>query len=109
MPSAYSLSKITWVRDHEPEVFDAAAVVVQAKDFMVFRLAGRIVTDPSDASNAYDQAAGAWSAELLDAAGFGEELFPEIVPSVEVVGAVTPVAAAATGLRAGTPGRARRR
>ena len=101
----YSLSKIMWVRDHEPEVFDAAAVVVQAKDFMVFRLTGRIVTDPSDASstNAYDQAAGAWSDELLDAAGFGEELFPEIVPSVEVVGAVTPGAAAATGLRAGTP------
>ena len=101
----YSLSKIMWVRDHEPEVFDAAAVVVQAKDFMVFRLTGRIVTDPSDASstNAYDQAAGAWSAELIDAAGLGRELFPEIVPSVEVVGVVTADAAAATGLRAGTP------
>jgi ribulose kinase len=39
----YSLSKIMWVRDHEPEVFDATTVVVQAKDFMVFRLTGRIM------------------------------------------------------------------
>jgi xylulokinase len=101
----YSLSKAMWVRDHEPEVFDRTTVVLQAKDFMVYRLTGRVVTDPSDASstNAYDQAAGVWSAELIEAAGFAPELFPEIVPSTQVVGVVRPEAAAATGLRAGTP------
>ena len=64
-----------------------------------------LATDPSDASstNAYDQAAGTWSAELLDAAGLARRCFPDIVPSTTVVGAVTADAAAATGLLAGTP------
>lgn len=101
----YSLSKIMWVRDHEPEAFARAAVAVQAKDLMIFRLTGEILTDPSDASstNAYDQAAGAWSEELIEAAELGRGLFPEIVPSTTVVGTVTSEAAAATGLQAGTP------
>jgi len=101
----YSLTKVMWVRDTEPDVFARARHVVNAKDFVVHRLTGALVTDPSDASstNAYDQSAGAWSAELIDAAGLDAALFPEVVPSTTVVGTVTADAAAATGLRAGTP------
>ncbi|MGI8458801.1 MAG: xylulokinase [Propionibacteriaceae bacterium] len=101
----YSLSKIMWVRDHEPEVFGRSRVVVLAKDFVAYRLTGVLATDPSDASstNAYDQAAGRWSTELIEAAGMGTELFPEIVASTQVIGRVTADAARATGLRAGTP------
>ena len=101
----YSLSKVMWVRDTEPDAFARARRVLQAKDLMVLRLTGESVTDPSDASstNAYDQGAGTWSTELLAAAGLAEGLFPQIVPSTTVVGAVTADAAAATGLRAGTP------
>jgi xylulokinase len=73
----YSLTKVMWVRD----------------------------TEPSDASstNAYDQAAGGWSAELIEAAGLDRALFPEVVPSTTVVGTVTSWAAARTGLTEGTP------
>jgi xylulokinase len=101
----YSLSKIMWVRDHQPEVFDRARVVVNAKDFAVFRLTGVLATDPSDASstNAFDQVRGEWSGELIAAAGLPRSLFPEIVPSTQVIGRVSADAAAATGLRAGTP------
>ena len=78
----YSLSKIMWVRDHEPEIFDRARrVVLNAKDFSVaYRMTGVQATDPSDASstNAFDQ--GRWllvrsspAAALLPRA-----LFPEI-------------------------------
>ena len=101
----YSLSKLMWVRDHEPHVLERAVVAVQAKDFLVYRLTGRLLTDPSDASstNAYDQLAGQWSLPLIEAAGLDARLFPEVVPSTTVVGAVTAEAAAATGLLAGTP------
>ena len=46
------------------------ATVVLAKDFVAYRLTGVLATDPSDASstNAYDQAAGEWSTELIEAA-----------------------------------------
>jgi xylulokinase len=101
----YSLSKIMWVRDHEPEVFARTRTVLLAKDFVCHRLTGVLVTDPSDASstNAYDQAAGEWSGELIDAARLSRTLFPEIVASTTVVGGVTDEAARATGLLAGTP------
>jgi len=101
----YSLSKIMWVRDHEPEVFARVRHVCLAKDFVVHRLTGVLVTDPSDASstNAYDQGAGAWSAGLLDVAGLDVALLPEVVASTTVVGGVTAAAAAECGLAAGTP------
>ena len=100
----YSLSKIMWVRDHEPDVFSKVAAVAQAKDFIVARLTGRLVTEPSDASstNAFDQSSGGWSAEILAVAGIDPVLFPPIVASTEVVGQLTAAAASATGLAPGT-------
>ncbi|PPL20387.1 xylulokinase [Microterricola pindariensis] len=101
----YSLSKIMWLRDTEPEVFATIDSVLQAKDYLAYRLTGVRVTDPSDASstNAYDQAAQGWSHELIEAAGLSASLFPEIVESTTVVGTVTAAAARETGLAVGTP------
>ncbi|HVX46003.1 MAG TPA: xylulokinase [Mycobacteriales bacterium] len=101
----YSLTKVLWLRDHEPEMFDRIAHVVQAKDFIAYRLTGTLVTDPSDASstNAFDQNSGGWSGEMLAAAELPERLWPEIVPSTTVIGTVTADAARHCGLRQGTP------
>lgn len=101
----YSLSKIVWLRENDPETFAKVAHVCQAKDYIVARLTGRLVTDPSDASgtNAFDQSTGDWSAEILAAAGIDASLLPEIVPSTTVLGTVTAAAADYTGLAAGTP------
>ena len=101
----YSLEKVMWVRDHEPEVFERTRHVCVAKDFIVYRLTGRLATDRSDASgtNAYDQQRGTWSDELIQAARLEVALFPEILESTSVVGSITEVAAAELGLPAGTP------
>lgn len=101
----YTLAKLLWLRAHEPESYRRIAHVCLAKDFVVHRLTGELVTDPSDASstNAYDQGAGAWSAEVLQASGVDPGLFPPIVPSTTVAGGVTASAAAETGLAVGTP------
>ncbi|MER5391728.1 xylulokinase [Saccharopolyspora sp. NPDC002686] len=101
----YSLSKVMWVRDNEPEAFARTRHVVLAKDYVVHRLTGAIVTDPSDASstNAYDQSAQDWSDDLFAAAGLDRGLFPEIAPSTTIAGTVTAEAARETGLREGTP------
>lgn len=99
----YSIEKIMWVRDNEPEVFERVRHVCLAKDFVVQRLTGRLATDRSDASatNAYDQLTGEWSSEIIAAAGLDEKLFPEILESTDIVGTMTDAAAAATGLAAG--------
>ncbi len=101
----YSLSKIMWVRDHEPDVFARTTRICLAKDYVVLKLTGTLATDKSDASstNAFDQASSSWSAELLAAAELPLTLFPEIVASTTVLGDVTAQAARDTGLRAGTP------
>ena len=101
----YTLTKTMWVRDHEPEVFARARHVCAAKDYIVWRLTGTLVTDPSDASamNAFDQRERTWSAAVLDAAEIDIGLFPPIVPSTHVAGKVTTRAADQCGLRAGTP------
>jgi len=101
----YSLTKVCWVREHEPDAFARVAHVCLAKDYVVLRLTGRLVTDPSDASstNAYDQARGMWSERVLEAAGLDPGLFPEIVPATTVVGTLPAPVASEVGLAAGTP------
>lgn len=101
----YSLAKAMWVRDSEPEVWARTRHLCVAKDFVVHRLTGTLLTDHSDASgtDAYDQLAGAWSPLLLEAAGIDADLFPPVVASTTVAGGLTPAAAAHTGLRPGTP------
>ncbi|TDC07277.1 xylulokinase [Nonomuraea longispora] len=103
--ATYSLTKVLWVREHEPAAYAATRVIVQAKDFVAYRLTGHLATDPSDASstNAFDQKAGAWSEEILAAADVPMALWPEVVPSTTVIGHVTSEAAALTGLAQGTP------
>ncbi|WP_353648687.1 FGGY-family carbohydrate kinase [Nakamurella sp. A5-74] len=100
----YSLTKVMWLRDHEPDSFRRTRYVCQAKDYVVALMTGTLVTDPSDASstNAYAQRTGVWSTLLLDAAGIEAELFPPIVPATTVVGGLTAPAAAHLGLVQGT-------
>lgn len=101
----YSLTKVMWVRDHEPRTFAEVRHVCLAKDFVVARLTGELVTDPSDASstNAYDQQSGNWSETVLAAADLDRALFPPIVPATTRVGVVRPAVADHVGLPAGTP------
>lgn len=100
----YSIEKVMWVRDNEPEVFARARHFCVAKDFIVQRLTGRLATDRSDASatNAYDQANGVWSPAVLEAARLDPSLFPEILDSTDVVGTLTAATAELLGLGRGT-------
>ncbi|MFC4242137.1 xylulokinase [Gryllotalpicola reticulitermitis] len=103
--ATYSLPKVMRVRDDEPEVFAQVRHIVLAKDYIAFRLTGELASDPSDASstNAFDQVAGCWSDDILAAAAIPSGLWPQVVPSTTVIGAVTAQAARATGIPQGTP------
>src|SRR6185437_8042149 len=75
-------------------------------DYIAGRLTGVWgITDRSDASltACFDIAAGAWSDEMLNAAGIRRSLLPGVVHSATVVGAVGAEAAVATGLPEGLP------
>jgi xylulokinase len=48
--SSYTLTKLMWIRDNEPEVYNKTEKTLQAKDFIVYKLTGAFATDYSDAS-----------------------------------------------------------
>ena len=105
LSASYSLCKMLWIRDHQPDIFRATHKFVHAKDAMVARLTGRFVTEPSDASgmNLYDLEAGTWSARIIEAAGIDPGQLPELVRSIDVVGGVLPEVATEVGVAPGTP------
>ena len=61
--ASYSLEKLMWLKDNKPEVYRATCKMLQAKDFIIYRLTGRFLTDYSDASgtNALDLKNLCWS------------------------------------------------
>ena len=99
-PPHYTAFKIMWYRDHEPDLFARVAKVIGTKDFINYKLTGRIATDYSYASGSgvYDLAAWDYSDELLAAADLPRELLPDIVPATEILGELRPEAAAELGL-----------
>lgn len=105
-PSAsYSLTKLMWIRDNLPDVFEKTYKVLQAKDYMNYLLTGEFATDYSDASgtNAFDLSTLDWSNEILDAVGISRSLFPEAYPSTTQIGVVHRQASEQTGIPEGTP------
>ncbi len=103
--ASYSIEKLMWLKDHRPDVYQGTHKMLNAKDYVNFRLTGRMATDPSDASgtNAFDLGEYCWSETILDAAEIDAAGLPEVLDSTEVLGGVSPEAAEATGLAAGTP------
>ncbi len=99
-PPHYTLFKILWYRDCEPEMFRRIDKVVGTKDYINFRLTGRVATDYSYASGSgvYDLLDWDYSDELLAAADLPRQLLPEIVPSTEILGRLTAEAADELGL-----------
>lgn len=101
----FTLPKVLWLRNHEPQAFARLATVLLAKDYIRFRLTGTLATEPSDASGTlmYDTARRRWSREILSAVNLPVSLVPDVGESAGVLGCVTRTAATLTGLADGTP------
>lgn len=101
----FTLPKVLWLRNHEPEAFARLSTVLLAKDFVRYRLTGALASEPSDASATlmYDTARMRWSTEILSAVGLSTSIVPTLGGSSEVLGAITLEAAGLTGLQVGTP------
>jgi xylulokinase len=101
----FTLPKVLWLRNHEPEAFRLVATVMLAKDYIRYRLTGELATEPSDASATlmYDTARLRWSSEILDAMELNRSLLPPVGGSSEVLGRVNDAGAAACGIPTGTP------
>lgn len=104
--AASPASVYAWLRDHEPERYQAVRWALFCKDWIRLRLTGRLATDPTEASASFaDLHRWQWSAEAFELFGLPELLavMPPIQESVAPAGTVQPAAAAVTGLDVGTP------
>lgn len=98
--ACYTVFKVMWYRNHEPEMFKRIYKVLGTKDYINYRLTGVMKTDHSYASGTgiYNLLSQSYKKEFLDSSGLALELWPDIVPSTEVIGNLTPVAARELGL-----------
>lgn len=103
--SNFTLTKILWVREHEPELFARTAHILCPKDYVRYRLSGMYAMDVQEASGTLllDVADRRWSQEMANACGIPMQWLPQLFESPEVCASVSGVAATATGLLAGTP------
>ena len=101
----FTLTKLLWVQENEPQNWDRVRSVMLPKDYVRFRLTGDKAIDVADASGTLmlDVANRRWSREVLETAAFSESLLPKLYESQEVCGQISAAGAAVTGLKVGTP------
>ncbi|EUJ52298.1 xylulokinase [Paenilisteria rocourtiae] len=101
----FTLPKLLWVKEHEPEIWTRVSKFLLPKDYLGFRLTGTMHMDYSDAAGTLllDLAQGAWSSEVLDAFGISEGICPDLVASTDQIGTLLPEIADMTGLPSGIP------
>jgi xylulokinase len=103
--TGFTAPKVLWVQENEPEVYARARHVLLPKDYIRYRLTGQYATDKADGSGTvlFDLKQRTWSLDVLAALGIPAEWMPATFEGPECTGAITPEAAVATGLKAGTP------
>ncbi|WP_438318108.1 FGGY-family carbohydrate kinase [Candidatus Caldatribacterium sp. SIUC1] len=87
----YTVNKILWLRDHEPEIFERTWKFSCVEDFIIFRLTGETpAMDYSLASRTmmFDVRKKAWARDILEAVGISEERLPRVLPSGTPVGSL---------------------
>jgi xylulokinase len=103
--TGFTAPKLVWVRAHEPEIWRQIAHVLLPKDFVRLRLTGDYAVDVADGAGTllFDLSARTWSDEIVNALGIERAWLPATFEGPAVTGSINEIAAAATGLRAGTP------
>jgi xylulokinase len=101
----FTLTKLLWVREHEPEVFAKIAHVLCPKDYVRFRLTGEYAIDMQEASGTLllDVTHRRWSSEVAGIAGIPESWLPELYEGPEICAHLSAAGSAATGLAIGVP------
>jgi xylulokinase len=103
--TGFTAPKILWVRKNEPGTWERVRKILLPKDYVRYRMTNDFHTEPSDASGTllFDVARRRWSDDVLRALEIPRDYLPPHVESPEITHTLTPGAAAAMGLRAGTP------
>jgi len=105
LSSRFGLPKVLWFLRQAPGVFARTRHVLQLHDWLISRLSGVTISEPSSASMSQmlDVRGRSWATELLATLGIPESLLPPLVDAGAFVGGLLPGTASEVGLLAGTP------
>ncbi|MCI2049928.1 MAG: FGGY-family carbohydrate kinase [Lachnospiraceae bacterium] len=101
----YSIFKMMWLKQHESEIYARTEKFVGTKDYLNYKLTGRIATDYSYASGSgvFDLRQWKYKEDYIEASGIEKTKLAVPAASTAIVGKVSREAAALTGLLEGTP------
>lgn len=93
-------SKILWVKNHEPEVFEKTDKFLLIEDYFIYRMTGKFATEGSlvCSSTYWDIINKAYWPEMLTAMGIREDQLAPVYESGEAVGQIIPEVAKELGL-----------
>jgi xylulokinase len=99
-PGNFTASKLKWVKDNEPQLFDQVYKIMLPGDYITMKLTGEIQTTVSGLSEGimWDFQGNRLSEMLFETYGFSPEIIPEIVPTFSVQAQLRQEAAKELGL-----------
>ena len=98
----FTTLRMAWVKDEEPENASRIYKVLQAKDYLIYKITGRLVTDLWSARPFQNINTGEPLDELLGFFGYDRSVIPECFKASDVCGSVTDGEAVKRGLPFGT-------
>ncbi len=103
-PGNFTASKLKWVKENEPEVFEKIDKIMLPGDYIAYRLCGEAVTTKGGLSEGifWDFKKQNISEELMNHYGFSSDVIPEIKDTFSVQGQLTDSAAKELGLTVDT-------
>lgn len=98
--AGFTAPKLLWMREEEPDLFDAIRTVLLPKDWVRLRMTGEKISDMSDASGTLwlDVAKRRWSAEMLAACGLADTMMPALCEGSEASATLSAEVAARWGM-----------
>ena len=104
-PGNFTASKLAWVKQNEPAIYDQIDKIMLPGDFIAMKLSGEITTSVSALSEGifYDFTNDSLSADVLKYFGFSKTLFPIVKPVFSNHGTLLRSVADKLRLKAGIP------
>lgn len=104
-PGNFTASKLAWVKEHEPEIYERIDKIMLPGDYIAMKMSGTICTTISGLSEGmlWDFKKNEVASLLMDYYGFDSKLIPEIKPTFSEQGRVNSWAAKELGLKEGIP------
>jgi len=97
--------KINWIKNNQKDIYNRTFKFLTPKDYINFRLTGKIGIDYSEASGTFlmDINTIDWSPEMSKILDVAIDKMPNIYPSSQITGHITREVNSLTGLKEGTP------